>query len=256
MRGESGMAGLKSSEIHWIVHSYIGVEGGYLGDFSYRSHREFYAGYCDLEVDLDAVPGKTTREKFCNVLGSSSPEVQATILRGVTRRFPAQSERHRTDAAFNQLCELAKRCADGAAVGPPSLAASSEVVEHALKDAAVLLETRGPVSAVDRAHTSLHGYLKAACARIPVEVPSDAATTFVFKLLRQHHPALSDLGAQHESITKLLQSMSGVMDALSTQRNRASLAHANEHLLCREDALLAINASRTLIQYLDVKLSK
>lgn len=245
------MTGLKSSEIHWLVHSYIGVEGGYLGDFSYRTHQEFYLGYCDLHIDLDAVAGATTREKFIAVLTSSDPLSQAAILRGVARRFPAESERSRTPAAFRQLHEMARRCADGAAVAPHSPALSSEVVAHAFKDATALLETRGPVSAMDRVHTALHGYLKSSCARIGVEVPHLATTTVLFKLLRQHHPSLNDLGAQHESLIKILQGMSQVIDGVSTQRNNASLAHANDELLSRDDAFLAINAARTLIQYLD-----
>lgn len=250
------MAGLKSSEIHWVVNSYIGVEGGYLGDFSYRSHRDFYPGYCDLNIDPDTINGSTTREKFVAVLTSSEPLAQAAILRGVAKRFPSGSERIRTPAAFQQLNDLAKRCADGAAVMPTSPAISSAVVDHALKDATALLESRGPVSAFDRVHTALHGYLKAACLRIPVEIPHLATTAQVFKLLRQHHPALSDLGGQHESLLKIMQGMSAVIDGLSTQRNNASLAHANDDLLGREDALLAINAARTLIQFLDAKMSQ
>jgi hypothetical protein len=50
--------------------------------------------------------------------------------------------------------------------------------------------------------------------------------------------------------------MSTIVDALQPMRNRASLAHANEQLLCREDAVLAINAARSLIHYLDAKLAR
>ena len=112
------MAGLKSSEIHWVVHSYIGVEGGYLGDFSYRSHQDFYPGYCDLDVDLGSIDGNTTREKFIAVLTHSEPLAQAAILRGVAKRFPGL-RRIRTPAAFQQLSDLAKRCVDGAALMLP-----------------------------------------------------------------------------------------------------------------------------------------
>lgn len=249
------MAGLKSSEVHWVVHSYIGVEGGYLGDFSYRTHREFYPGYCDLDIEVDAVPGSTTREKFMAVLASCEPHAQAAILRGVAKRFPAESERHRTQAAFQQLHELARRCADGAAVMPPSLAISSEVVEHALKDAAALLEGRGPTSAVDRVHTALHGYLKAACLRAGLDVPTDSNAPFLFRLLKQQHPALQDRGVHQEPLTRALHALANVIDALNQLRNRASLAHANDVLLYREDALLTVNAARTIIQYLDAKLA-
>jgi Abortive infection C-terminus len=248
------MTGLKSSEIHWVVNSYIGVEGGYLGDFSYRSHRDFYPGYCDLEIDLGTFAGGTTREKFVAVLSGCEPHAQAAILRGIAKRFPQGSDRLRTPATFQQLKELAQRCAQSATVTLSSPAASSAVVEHALKDAAALLETRGPISAFDRVHTALHGYLKDACLRIPVEVPPLATTSQILKLLRQHHPVLSDLGEQHDSLMKIMQGMSSVIEGLSTQRNKASLAHANDHLLGRDDAILAINAAKTLIQFLDAKL--
>ncbi len=44
--------GLSRPEMFTVMNRYIGVRGGYLGDFSYRSHREFYAEFCDLEIVL------------------------------------------------------------------------------------------------------------------------------------------------------------------------------------------------------------
>jgi hypothetical protein len=38
---------LTNREIRLVVHDYIGVQSGYLGDFSYRTHRDFYPDYCD-----------------------------------------------------------------------------------------------------------------------------------------------------------------------------------------------------------------
>jgi len=249
------MAGLKSSDIHWVVHTYIGVEEGYLGNFSYRTHQEFYPGYCDLDIDTSTVVGATTKEKFISILSHAEPTAQAAILRGLLKRFPPSSAHARTPGAAKQLNQLIQRCVEEASVMPTTPAISSAVVHHALQDAAALLETRGPVSAFDRVHTALHGYLKAACERVGAEVPHLATTAQVFKCLRQHHPTLSDLGSQQDSLTKILQGMSAVIDGLSTQRNNASLAHANDHLLAREDAVLAINAARSLIQFLDTKLS-
>jgi len=247
------MTGLKSSEIHWVMNSYLGVSDGYLADFSYRTHREFYPAFCDLSIDPDSFQG-TTREKFAAILGSRDPLTQASILRGIAKKYPPGSAHMRTAAAHKTLLDLAARCASVVAVSPPSPEISSRVVEHALKDAAALLESRNPVSAVDRAHTALHGYLKEACQREGIEFPPDAMATILLKLLRQQHPALTRLGSQHENIVKLLQSMSAMVDALAPLRNRASLAHANEELLSHDEAMLAINAVHTLIQFLDAKL--
>jgi hypothetical protein len=72
---------LTPGEIHKLVNNYIGVSGGYLGDFSYRTHREFYL---DLELDFD--PDKlegTTRLRFTKILSEATPEVQARILQGI-----------------------------------------------------------------------------------------------------------------------------------------------------------------------------
>jgi len=44
------------------------------------------------------------------------------------------------------------------------------------------------------------------------------------------------------------------MDTLNTMRNHSSLAHPNSVLLDDSEALLAINATRTIFHYLDGKL--
>ncbi|WP_156815665.1 hypothetical protein [Pseudanabaena sp. PCC 6802] len=53
------MAGLTSPEIMKVVNRYIGVSDGYLGDFSYRSHAEFYPEYCELDIDPSQLQGTT-----------------------------------------------------------------------------------------------------------------------------------------------------------------------------------------------------
>ena len=82
---------LKKSDIYRLVHDYIGVYNGYMRDFSYKSHYEFYPDYCDLEINVkDYEPG-TTREKFIRILEEASPLVQAKILRGVFKKYPLGS---------------------------------------------------------------------------------------------------------------------------------------------------------------------
>jgi hypothetical protein len=48
---QTAAAGLSNPEILRIVYRYIGVEAGYLGDFSYGSHAEFYPLYCNLDLN-------------------------------------------------------------------------------------------------------------------------------------------------------------------------------------------------------------
>lgn len=250
------MKGLKTSEIHWVVNSYIGVSEGYLGDFSYRTHREFYPAHCDLEVDPDSFPGRTTREKFLAILSSVQTRDQAAILRGLAHKYPVGSDRLRTEESYKTLLSLVKRCTEVAAVDTPTPALASELVHHALRDAATLLEQRGPVSALDRVHTALHAYLKAACSRCDIETVEQATMTNLLKQLRQQHPCLQDGGQHNEAVARILQSLSNVVDSLNPLRNHGSLAHPNSRLATHDEAVLAINATRTVIQYLDAKFSK
>lgn len=249
------MGELRSSEIHWVVHQYIGVEGGYLGDFSYRTHREFYSAFCDLDLDLDAFGGNTTRERFLAILSDVEGHQQAAILRGVAKKYPQGGEHFRTPQAYQKLLELAKRCADRLSVEASSPAITSDVLKRALDDVNTLIQSAGPTHAVDRIHTALHAYLKAACHSLGLEASPGATITNLFKLLRAEHPNLRDLGSQSDTMTNVLRSLSNVIDCLNPARNHGSLAHANDALLDKDEAMLAINSARTVFQYLDSKLS-
>jgi hypothetical protein len=156
------MAGLNAGEIHKVVTKYIGVSGGYLGDFNYREHREFYKEL-DLSIDPDRMPG-TTRERFIAIIESSPSDVVSRILTGVLARFPAGSpapvgsKAERTVALHDEIAGWAKRLRGAAPVAKPDLAAATTEVLEALADAEKI---PGP-NQVDRLHTALHGYLRQA----------------------------------------------------------------------------------------------
>ncbi len=61
------MVSLTNPKIMKIVNRYIGVVNGYLGNFSYRTHAEFYPEYCELDIDPNQYKG-TTRERFIEIL--------------------------------------------------------------------------------------------------------------------------------------------------------------------------------------------
>lgn len=247
------MAGLSKKDIYYVVNRYIGVSGGYLGDFSCRTHSEFYGEYCDLEIDPFIYDG-TTRERFIQVLEHSDPRTQAAILSGVLEKYPEGSDDLRTPESRRHVEELIARCLGDADVDVPKLRISSEVVRRAIADADTLMETSGPTSAVDRVHTSLHGYLKAACDEAGIAYPPDASILALFKLLKENHPQLQSLGPHQDAVVQVLRSLGAVMDALNPARNRGSVAHPNDELLDSQEAVLFINAARTVLQYLDAKL--
>jgi hypothetical protein len=103
-------AGLTIAEILMVVNRYIGVSGGYLGDFNCRTHADFYPEFCSLEIDPNQYGG-TTRERFIAILKGSPPEIQAKILRGVIDRFPvsATAPSSRTQSLQKEIHEIIRR---------------------------------------------------------------------------------------------------------------------------------------------------
>jgi hypothetical protein len=249
------MTRLTRPEIFNIVNNYIGVSGGYLGDFSYKTHQEFYPLCCGLDIDPLKLEGLTTRERFIKILEDVSPIDQAKILRGVLIRYPVGSDPLRTQARVDEIQKLIAKLESSPVVSAPSLRITSEIVERAINDAETLIAKSGATSGVDRIHTVLHGYLLAACDAQKITYGNDPSITELFKLLRQHHPKLQNLGARSDDIAQILKAFSAVLDTLNPIRNRASVAHPNAALLQEDEARLVINAARTILHYLDSKLS-
>ncbi len=212
------IAGLTRPEIYKVVNDYIGVSGGYLGDFSYRSHAEFYPYYCDLDIDPSQYDG-TTRERFIWILEGSEPVVQAKILRGIQLRYPTLSTPNRTQESYDYVQNLIFRL-EGNQVLADNIN-TSELVDRALRDAETLIRERGSTSGVDRVHTALHGYLKATCDNANIIYVNESSTTDLLKLLRQQHPALTNLGPQSNELERILRALSTIIDALNPIRNRA-----------------------------------
>lgn len=252
-RAPGGQRGMKESQIKRLVYRYIGVTGGYLGDFSYRTHADFYT---DLDLDIDPYRYQgTTRERFTQILTESPADVQATILDGVLVKYPVGSSERRTQQLADEIRGWAHALRAGPAVPDPRPNDAPETVRRALADADHLLKANGPISAVDRVHTALHGYQLGLCAKCGIAVPDDASLTQIFKQLRKSHPSLQSTGHRAQDIEKILNAFNSILDALNPIRNRASVAHPNPVLLDETDARLVINASRTIFHYLEAKVS-
>lgn len=242
-------------DIMRVVNRYIGVSGGYLGNFTYQSHHDFYPEYCDLDIDPYRVEG-TTRERFIAILGSLDGRQQAKVLRGVLDRFPVGAEPSPATraGARTEVLQLIDQLEGGALVPGVSPRTTSEVVTRAIADADALMRTSGATSAVDRVHTALHGYLLAVSDAAGIAHPNDASTTALFRLLRTQHPQLRDLGPRAQDIEKVLNSSASILDALNPIRNKTSVAHPNVTLLDDSEARLVINVAQALLAYLDSKL--
>ncbi len=97
---------LTRSELYRLVNDYIEVSGGYLGDFSYRTHKEFYPYYCNLDINSYDYEG-TTRERFIKILESSDAITQAKIIGRVLTKYTvsyfSENKREGKQALFNEF---------------------------------------------------------------------------------------------------------------------------------------------------------
>lgn len=250
---------LTKQDIFRLVNQYIGVSGGYLGDFSYRTHNEFYLQHCDLDIDTYSMEG-TTRERFIKIISESSPDIQAKIIRGVLEKYPVGFFSEEKRAEKTKLSEYFLNLAnelENSIIESPVLKVTSDVVARAINDARQLIKENGATSGVDRVHTALHGYLKAICEENNILHPEDPTINQLYKAIRDNHPSLKSSNPhEQENVDKILRSLSGALDALNPLRNKSSLAHPNKNLLNEEEATFVINTAYTILHYLNSKFSK
>ncbi|SEH83139.1 Abortive infection C-terminus [Rheinheimera pacifica] len=137
----------------------------------------------------------------------------------------------------------------GSVAAPEFSESISTSVMRALGDAKALIGTVDSSSAIDRAHTALHGYLVQLCIDNQIDLPNDPTASKAFKQLRQFHPALQASGHRADEVTRVLNSFAASIDAFSTLRNKASLAHVND-LLDVPEATAIVNAMYTVFRYI------
>lgn len=243
-----------------LVNRYIGVEGGYLGmpePFSYRTHADFYPEFCDLVKNPDALEG-TTRMRFIAIFQGSTPKEQAKIIRGAIERFPVKQKGapvSRTEDLKTTLLAEADKLDKLGGVADPTIAFTSDVVLEALEDAKSLVRERKAVSAVDRVHTALHGYLRSVCTQAGISFAEEDGLAVLVKKIFATHPKFQSLTGGGD-IGNIAKSLGSITSALNPIRNSGSLAHANENLIDEPEAMLVLNTVKTLMTYFEARLAK
>jgi hypothetical protein len=140
-------------------------------------------------------------------------------------------------------------------VSHPQLKLTSQVVERALLDVENLIRGSGATSAVDRVHTALHGYVRQICSDGGLlGLSPDPTLPECVKLLREKHPKFSGTIPHASHAMKVLRAAGSIVDALGPLRNHSSVAHPNPILLEEPEAMLVVNAARTILHYIESRL--
>ena len=243
---------LTKHEILRVVEDYIGVDAGNLQEFSFRTLREFYSHFCGLDVPINEEHG-TKRAQFMTALETATGRDQIKILRGLLMKLPKDERPTEKQKMVGLWLEDLIARLEGSVVASPSLEDAAEVVRRALDDAETLVQHNDPVSAVARAHTSLHGYVKQLCKEAKLSVQHDASLPQLFKRLRQSHPVFTEANPHAALVGQVLNSLAQAIDSLGSIRNRASVAHPNDLLIGRDEATFVRNATLTILTFLEAK---
>ena len=139
-------------------------------------------------------------------------------------------------------------------VSEPELRLTNRIVECALEDARRLIRTGSATNGVDRVHTALHGYFRAVCNDALINVDDDATVTQLYNEIRYRHPAFQAGSLRSDDTTKIMTSLSNVIDSLNPFINRGSLARPHDGLYAKPEADLVLNAVHTLLHYFDQKI--
>lgn len=258
---------LTGKEINSVL-GYIGGTGGYLGNFSYATHSEFYPMYCGLEIDPNEYNG-TTRQRFITILSEAIPSNQAKILQGVIEKYSlkyfeyqfeeeiiSKHEFENKKRLYENLVNWIRILSGKGLVKIDNLVYSYQFVQETLDQCQTLISQHDCRSAVDRAHTALHGYLKQTCknASLTIKEGNPKIQDYWSKLKQEHPKFIVDHSQSHLPVNQIINAISKLLENLNEIRNKKSYSHPNE-IIEEFEAKLVINLFRSILQYIDQKVS-
>lgn len=256
---------LGRKEVNSVV-SYIGINGGYLGDFTYSSHADFYPSFCDLDINPYEWTG-TTRERFIKILSESNAMNQSKILIGVLEKYPLENFKERLENGFLKQVEFSNKeklhgkitqwisQLKGELIEHGELKHDIEFVKEVLLQADTLIDNHSFSSAVDRAHTALHGYLKALCDEQKITFKEqNIKIQDMWASLKIAHPKFNiNVKDHHKPINQTVNAIGKFLENMNDIRNNHGFSHPNEDIIEENEARFIINLSRVLLFYIDSK---
>lgn len=262
------MEKLGGKEVNSVL-GYIGGSGGYLGNFTYASHAQFYPMFCGIDIDPNQYEG-TTRQRFTMILSNSEPSIQSKILQGVIDKCTIEefeerfNEGYLTKQEFDQKKRIHSNILNWiqilngqGLVEIKDLVYNYKFVQDTLDQCQTLISQHNCQSAVDRAHTALHGYLKETCknAGLSIKENNPKIQDYWSKLKQEHPSFLFDHTQSHLPINQIVNAIGKVLESLNEIRNNKSFSHPNEEIIGESEAKLVINLFQSILQYIDNKVS-
>lgn len=138
----------------------------------------------------------------------------------------------------------------------PSINSVKKVIHQALKDIQVLYP-KSKMSAVDRAHTALHGILQELVEINDLQDQITETLPSLNHLYKVVKPIILGKIQNHRSkelADRILNGYSSIFQKYSEIRNNNTLAHPSEDLIDEDEAELMVQTAMVILKYLDKKI--
>ncbi|MGO1058518.1 abortive infection family protein [Planococcus sp. FY231025] len=265
------MTKLKRMDIQKIM-TFIGGEGGYLGDFTYRKLEQFYI---DNELDIEPFGESyfgTAKNRFEKILTESEVNVQAKIIQGILERYPTSYFEDQLESSYitfserdfkkkEELREILIQLVDmlkGEIFEFDNLKHDKEFVRSTLEQAKTLITNHSYSTAVDRTHSAIHYYLKDLCKEEGITFDSELVKIQdVWSKMKTDHPNFNvDVKDSQKPINQTVNAISKFLENINDVRNKYVYAHPTDDILGENEARFVINIAYAILFYIDGKTQK
>lgn len=231
----------------------LGMESGYLLDFSNRTFAEFFLDSFGIDI-YDAKYDYYSGSKANRMRAFWDKESNYLVGRVLGLLFDEWSEFAGYGAPTEppeECLKIVRRLNEGAAMPDLSAVASNaddqsfETLARSVRDA---IERNEPEAGLDRLHTFVVKYLRVVCERRGLGVGRDKP---LHSLVGEYVKALRNEGAiESEMSERILKSTISIMEAFNRVRNEQSLAHDNK-VLGYDESLLILGHVTSSIRFIE-----
>lgn len=153
------------------------------------------------------------------------------------------------DPIFEQIENDLKFAEEGISFNISS--SESPTIHKAIVNANNCLSSGNYEEAIDRVHTSFHGYLRELLSSHGIEYLEGDTLQQLYKKLHSYYEESIQPKEVASLIKTCLRSATGIVTALNEIRNNHSMAHPNEHLIGKREAKLVIQFIQDIVSYLE-----
>lgn len=132
----------------------------------------------------------------------------------------------------------------------------SITLSKTIEDAEEFIKKGKYVSAIDRVHTTLHGYLRWRLDSMNIDYIESESLMQLYSKLHINLNITPESNDINEIIKTTIRSASGVINSINTARNKHSLSHPNTDIIGNNEAKLLIGLSKYIFEYIENKFDK